>query len=216
MKFVLTFLFAGALALAAPINGPTQVTLVNAGDGVNDGAYYVAPYTLGINGKNYAAMCVDFLDDSYIGAKWQANFTDLSPNTTNFGNTYLGNGSQTAQKYEEEAYLYSMIGSNSTAQQRIDIQHAAWGLTDTSFHMDAGALAELKIAQNNYQSAAFQAQLPYYEVVSDMSPRGRQQEFIIENAPEPASIGLFGAGLILSAILMRRFGPRSKADSNCR
>ncbi len=211
MKYIFCFFLAAGFAFAAPINGPTQVTLVNAGDGVNDGSYHVGPYTLGINGKNYAAMCVDFLDESHVGTKWTANFTDLSPNTTNFANTYLGNGSKTAQTYEEAAYLYSMIVATNNAQQRINIQHAAWGLTDSKFHMDAGALSELQIAQNNYQSAAFQAQLPYYEVVSDVNHRDRQQEFIIASAPEPGSTGLFGAGLIVLAGLLRKFRRSNQA-----
>lgn len=214
MKFILIFLFAGMLAVSSPLVGTANVTLVNAGNGVNDGSYYVGPYTLDINNKNYAVMCVDFLDDSYIGATWKAAFTDLSPNTTDFSNTYVGQGNNSSNAktiYEEEAYLYSMIVNTNDPTARINIQHAAWSLTDPNYALNAGSAAELQVAENNYNSGAFQAQLWTYEVVSDTSKSGRQQEFLVSSAPEPRSLALFGAGLLLLTGLLRKVRRKNRA-----
>jgi hypothetical protein len=214
MKLILIFLFAGILAVGSPLQGTASVTLVNAGDGVNDGSYYVSPYTLDINGKNYAVMCVDFLDDSYIGASWTANFTDLSPSTTDFSKTYVGQGensSNAATIYQEEAYLYSMIVNTNDPTQRINIQHAAWSLTDPDYALDAGSEAELQIAEQNYDSPAFQSQLSNYEVVSDISQSGRQQEFLMSSAPEPGPVALLGAGLIFITGALRRIRRKNNA-----
>jgi hypothetical protein len=210
MKLLLTFLLASVLTLAGPITGPTAVTLVNAGDGLNDGSYYIGPYTLAIDGKNYGVMCVDFKDESYIGASWTANLTDLD--STDFSKTYLGNGQNTVNVYAEEAYLFSMLLAAHDPTQRIDIQHAAWYLTDPAYGLSSGAQTELTIAENNYDSKAFQATLADFEIVSDFnSGLGRQQEFIVDVAtPEPYSVAMMGAGLLLITALLRKLRPKKE------
>lgn len=204
MKLLFVFLLASALSLAGPINGPTNVTLVNAGDGVNDGSYYVGPYTLAIDGKNYAVMCIDFLNDSTVGTSWMANFTSL--NSTDFSETYLGAGGNTAKLYDEEAYLDSMLMGTKDPTQRIDIQHAAWYVTDNSYGLNAGASNELDIALANYNSSSFQSTLGNYEIVSGVrTGSGREQEFIVGVAiPEPRSLAMIGAGLLVITGLLRR------------
>ena len=204
MKLLVTFLLASVLALAGPITGPTTVTLVNAGDSVSDGSDYVGPYTLAVDGKNYAAMCVDFNDESYIGASWTANLTDLD--SSNFSKTYLGQGKNSGATYQEEAYLFSMLLATHDPATRIDIQHAAWYVTDPAYGLTPGAQTELAIAANNYGSKAFQATLEDFEIVSGINTGlGRQQEFIVEaQTPEPRSLAMIGAGLLIITGLLRK------------
>src|SRR5579875_844804 len=191
MRLISLFLLAGALLSATPLT--TQVTLANAGNpGVIDSNnFYVGPYTLTINGWNVAALCVDFNDESYIGSTWTAYLSQVGGDISD---TYRPND---AVQYEEEAYLYSLI--TQPGADRIDIQHAAWAITDPSFTADSAAQVYVTQAQNNYKSIDFSG----YELVSTTtSPH--QQEYLIAS-PEPASLALFATGALLAGIgLVRR------------
>lgn len=193
-KSIICFLFAGALLSASQVS----VTMVNAGDGTNDGAYYVGPYTLSIdNGPNIAALCIDPLHDSNPGDQWTANVTNLSAASSavpGLSNTYLGNGG--LKQYEEEAYLFSLITAPGVAQDtRKSIQHAMWDIADPGFVTDASAQPYLDLASANFESI----NPNYYTILTDA---GKQyQEFMVSSAPEPATfalIGLAGIGLGLA------------------
>lgn len=207
MKLLGTFLLAGALLSAAPVG--TQVELTSPGDPTNVivGNIYVSPYTMQMNGQTYAAMCIDFLNDSYLNTPWQANITSLA--SGNFSNTYVGLNSSLAINpnpaidYAEEAYLYSAITSLSTSDpnyktERTDIQEAAWEITDTSYTPTdpSGAANALALAENNYGSV----NLADFEIVSDVNTgSGRNQEFIV-CTPEPESLTLLAGGLLLIGV----------------
>lgn len=210
MKSLMTFLLAGGLALGAPINGPTTVKLVNAGGALDSNSYDIGPYTLAIDGKDYAVMCIDFKDDSRVGSSWRANFTDLA--STIFSKTYLGNGRNTATIYDEEAYLFNMLLSTNDETQRTNIQHAAWSLTDPAYELNSGAKQDVKLAEENCDSKAFQSTLADFEIISDVDMgRGRNQEFIVRaETPEPRSLALIGAGLLLITGLLRKMTIRQK------
>ena len=204
MKLFFVYWLASMLAVAAPINGPVKVTLINTGDGTSDGRDFIGPYTLQIDAKSYPAMCIDFLDDTAVGASWTADFTDLS--SKNFSGTYLGNGNNTVKIYDEEADLFAMLLDTTNAMQRTNIQHAAWYLTDHAYSLNSGAKQELKLAEDTYDSKAFQKTVDDYEIVSDVDMgAGQAQEFIIRIAtPEPRSLALIGAGLLLITWLLRK------------
>jgi hypothetical protein len=107
-----------------------------------------------------------------------------------------------------------MLVKTSDPTQRINIQHAAWYVTDPSYGLTPGAQAELNIALNNYQSQAFQSTLGYYEIISDISlGRGREQEFIVEDAPEPRSLAMIGAGLLLVTGVLKKIALQRKKQS---
>ena len=189
MKLFFTLLFAGSVLFAAPV---TQVTLVNAGSPlVSDGSYYVGPYTLQVNGQNTPVMCVDFLDDSRVGDKWSANISTVGGDISK---TY--HPADTVQ-YEEEAYLFSQIIKPNA--DRLDIQHAAWNITDSAYSIDSAAQSWVNQAMQNYQNVSFQN----YELISDVyQGSGREQEFLTMVAsPEPAPAfllsGCFGIALMI-------------------
>jgi hypothetical protein len=118
----------------------------------------------------------------------------------------LGTGSHAARLYDEEAYLYSMLLNTNDPTQRIDIQHAAWYVTDHAYHLDAGAREELKIARANYKSSAFQSTLGDYDIISGVyTGTGREQEFIVGLAtPEPRSLAMIGVGLLVITGVLRK------------
>ncbi len=190
MKLFSIFLLAGAVLSAAPI-GTTRVTLVNAGSPlVDDGHYYVGPYTLSINGSNIAAMCVDVLDESNVGDSWVASLSQVGGDISS---TYRPTE---AMQYEQEAYLYSLI--TQAGADRVDIQHAAWSVTDPGYAINSAAQAYVTLAQNNYAAMNFSD----YELVSSANGP-HEQEFLV-CTPEPGSLTLLGVGLLLSGFLARR------------
>ena len=140
MKLFSLFLLAGAVLSAAPL---AQVSLVNAGSPlVDDGQYYVGPYTLSINGQNVAAMCVDFQDESYVGDTWTASLSQVG------GNLSATYHADDAVQYKEEAYLYSLL--TLPGADRVDIQHAAWSITDPGYSINAAAQVYANLALANY------------------------------------------------------------------
>ncbi len=162
------------------------------------GNIYVSPYGMDINGSEFAAMCIDYPDDSSLNTPWQAYITPLAGG--NFANTYHHSDKNVAVEYKEEAYLYSQITKPGiTDQTRIDIQEAVWEITDAFYHptSDATHVANwLLSAQNDYASVNLGA----YEIVSDVDQgKGRNQEFLIAT-PEPSTLTLLGAGLLLATV----------------
>ena len=198
MKLFTTFLIAAAALSAAPI---TQVKLVNSGspsdivnrvtiDGDTKYNVYIGPYTLSLNGQNTAAMCIDFFAESNVGDTWNAYVTQVG--SSNLSNTYHPTY---GQEYEEEAYLFSQIiepGSDRTGLQEAAWDITAYGITNSSYKYLIGDNSYIDAALANYNKINLSA----YEIVSD-TVAGAEQEFIV-CAPEPGSLTLLGAGLLLA------------------
>lgn len=165
----------------------------------------IGPYTLSINGKNVQAMCMDDFLEVHSGETWTANVTAL--NSTDFSNTYLGNVTvseagynlTSASIYGMEAYLFSQIIQPNA--DRTDIQDAAWAIMDpatlnnvvtTNNTAVEGILQQALASSSSFNTSG-------YEIISGIGLNcDSPQEFIIQSsaAPEPATLALFGAGLI--------------------
>ena len=216
MRHIWIFLFTAALLSATPVS---TVKLTSPGDPNNVilGNIYVSPYGMQINGQTYAAMCIDYPDESYLNKPWQAYVTPLSGG--NFSNTYHGADSNAAQEYEEEAYLYGQMTTLSVTDpnystERTDIQEAAWVITDPGYTPSDpnGAQSWLTLAQNNYGSV----NLANFEIVSDTNAgSGRNQEFIIDT-PEPDSLALLATGFLFAGVGVfgKRFAKSRRVPKN--
>ncbi len=191
-KIFSIFLLAAAALSATPVT--TQIKLVNAGSLlVDDGSYYVGPYTVSMNGQNYAALCVDFLHQSSVGDSWTAYVNTSS----DYSKVYrLDN----PLLYAEEAYLYNLITKPNA--DRIDIQHAAWNITDPNYHINSAAQAFVQQAQANFASV----NMAGFQVLS--AKDCNEQEFLVWNpscaAPEPGSFAMLGGGLLVGIGFIRR------------
>jgi hypothetical protein len=206
MKLLTTFFILAAALSAAPV---TQVKLINAGnpsviassvtvDGDTKHNVYIGPYTLLINGQDYAALCVAFFDESHVNDTWNAYVTQVG--SGNFSNTY---NPTEGQEYEEDSYIMSQIlkpGSDRTGLQEAAWDIMAYGITNSSYKYLIGDNSYIDAALADYSTMNFTG----YEIISDTTKNG-EQEFLVAT-PEPGSFLLLGVGLMLamSAIVMRR------------
>jgi hypothetical protein len=192
-KLAFCFLLAAGLLCASPIT--TTVKLVDVGHPpLGDGHYYVGPYDLLINGQTVAALCIDFSDHTSTETSWTAYLSEVGGDISH---TYHPTFDV---RYQEEAYLYSLI--TEPGADRIDIQHAAWAITK-GYTENSAARHYIDLAKANYDTL----DLAGYEIVSGIDWCNHEQEFLIYTgpaAPEPASLGLFGLGLV-GAFAARRW-----------
>lgn len=184
-RLAFAFLLAAGLLCASPIT--TTVKLVDAGHPkLSDGYDYVGPYDLLINGQTVAALCIDFSDRTNIGQTWTAYLSDVGGDISH---TYHP---RFDVKYQEEAYLYSLI--TQPGADRKDIQHAAWAITG-DYWANSDARYYVDLAKANYDTL----DLAGFQIVSGINWNNHEQEFLIYTppcpTPEPASLGLFGIGL---------------------
>ena len=209
-KLFVSALLAASTTLVASAT-PIQVTLVDGGspaiiapsvtiDGSTLNNVYIGPYTLGINGQDVAAMCIDFNIVSVVGTTYSANVTSVG--SSNLSNTY---SPTEGQVYEEEAYLFSQIIGSSA--DRTAIQEAAWDITAYDI---TNVSYTSQIADNTYIDAALANYSPMsglYDVISDTT-KGGEQEFIVDPSavtPEPSSfVLLLGPALLTGAEAVRR------------
>lgn len=199
---------ASLAASAAPIT--TQVELVNAGlpsiiapsvtiDGITVQNVYIGPYTLLINGQDVAALCIDFFDESYLNTTWTAYETTVG--SSNLVGTY---SPADPQEYQEEAYIYSQIilpGADRTGLQEAAWDIMAYGITSNAYTTELGGdNSYIDAALANYSSVNDAA----YTIISDTTAHG-EQEFLIDDAPEPPSFYLLlGPALLLGLVVLRR------------
>jgi len=191
--------FAIATCLAAASAAATPVTLTSAGDLIVGGAY-ISPYTLDIGGTDYAALCFDLFDESFVGQSWQADLLTLSDPTE----LYFQSTPNYLLDYEAEVWVFNQATkSGETATEQVALQYAAWSLFDpassTNLLSDTYALEALSAAQLGLPGI----DLADYRFVESPLSGPHAQAFVVQvsDAPEGGTgvylgVGLIGAGLV--------------------
>lgn len=180
-KLLLCFLSASAILAADSVTA----TVVDVGPSpLSNGTYYIGPYTLDINGTDYAALCINAAVSSYLGISYQATIAPL--------NTVA---------LLEDAWLYEQItGPGVTDAQREDLQYAAWGINT------AGAVADEDLAAANYGSV----NPAEFDLVTPVDVDAAQP-FIVDAVPtpEPSDKWLMPLGLGFLLVFLGKIRPTS-------
>jgi len=215
----------GAVAVAALATqlsaGSVNVTFTGANGQKDSSGYLISPYTASINGVSTTIYCDDFANTVANGQTYAANETNLGSGNlslTRYGaisNTLqTQSGTQTydgQQLYEMAAWLTTQFAGQNSANG--DILDTMWDLFNPAGNPNShpptpSSTSWLFAAESNYSSINASSFDILTNVSATLSGRNQTQEFLltvpVAQAPEPASMGLLGLGMILLSILGRR------------
>jgi hypothetical protein len=186
-----------AALLAASVMGfatPVSVTFSGV-SGVSDGADYVLPYELIVDGKSVPATCYDLFTNVSVGQSWMANLWTLDE-AVEFGK--FSGVTAPLFRYEMAGILSTLPAP--TDQDKIELQHAVWNMFSSSFSMTSPMQADIFVAASQLSTFNFNS-VRFLEGVEGADV----QAFIVDAAaPEPVSWVLIGAGLAGLGLLKRR------------
>jgi hypothetical protein len=190
---------SGTTALANTVD----MTLVNVGNN-NSGGVYTYPYYFSINGGAPVALICDSFDNRVsVGESWQANVVGLLSGKGLFGNELLD--------YKAAGLIFKSILSGSLGANAGN--WAIWGLFSTnaqsqSYFQSSGALGieqQYLALAATAPNSAFNGLVLYTPIKGTQSANGMPQEYIgYSSVPEPATLTMFGTGLLSLGALVRR------------
>jgi hypothetical protein len=189
----------------AKADGPVNMVFTGV-NGVNDGQFYVSPYTGTMNGQNVVLFCDDIINEVTFNQQWQANVTNLGAAIAghNFSQTRYGGVSTSAVfnnralAYEEAAWLVTQFASNKN--DLVNLQYALWDIMNPGSRGNTNADVQnwLWLAGQNYTTI----NPNNFEIVTNVGPlclTGQVQEFIVQT-PEPATLAMLLCGLLVLAV----------------
>lgn len=210
IRFAITsLLLLTALCLctgSALANSTVNMKLTGVG-GNSAGGVDTYPYYFSMNGKASVSLICDSYDNEVVvGETWQVNVTSLLSGQGLFGGQLLD--------YKAAGLIFKSILNGSLSANVGNF--AMWGLfssnaQNSSYFQSSGAGAVeteyLSLAANALNSA-FQGLVLYTPIAGTQSWGGTAQEYIgYSPVPEPATIALFGTGLLsLAGIARRKLG----------
>jgi PEP-CTERM motif len=199
---VLALAILSAFTGSALANSTVDMTLVSVG-GNNAGGVYTYPYNFSINGKAPVALICDTYDNRVsVGESWQANVVGLLSGKGLFGNQLLD--------YKAAGLIFKSILNGSLGANVGNF--AIWGLFSTNAQNNsyfqtsgAGAIEQQYLAlAATAPNSAFSGLVLYTPISGTQSANGLPQEYIgYSPVPEPASLTMFGTGMLSLAGLIR-------------
>ncbi len=184
-----------------------EMYLAGVGNSTVMAGVYVNPYTGTVNGRTALLVCDDYFAHSYIAEKWTATVTryysDLSQ--TKWGATFGEAAAKTL--YDEAAWLttrlLSVYSANPTDSERLTqsyLSFAIWTLfSPAAVDSLAGPDKDvvnwyIQEAQTKYKPGSYGG-FTILTPVCNSNCSDPPQEFLIADAPEPASGMLFALGI---------------------
>ena len=164
----------------------TSTTLTIHDSAIGTVTAVIDPYLGTMNGSKVTLFCVDPDHEVNYGDSWTANISYAGGSVAN---TYLKN----ATTYGELAWLVTQLAGSSSAAQEQVIQGAIWQLADPSLTFPGASSTFLALVAQWESNAANNALTSGYEILTDVN--GKEQEFVVLT-PEPATLLLFGSGLL--------------------
>lgn len=197
-----TFLLSLSLFAACWTANATTVTFA-AVNGVDDGSYWIGPYTIKIDNYNYQAMCYDFTHEASLGQTWTAKLYTYSQ----LQKAYYAGEDNYVENYWKAAWLFSQLLQTNDSQVMIGIQHAVWSLFNTGTPT-SGAAPWIQAANDAAVDGYPGLDVSAVRIVNAASERPTVQGFLVAGygmeAPEPGTYAMMGTTLVLLGLIYRR------------
>ena len=173
------------------------VTFIGANTGVSNGADYVLPYQITVNGVGINAVCYDVFDEVAGGQAWTASVLTLDQAAAT--GQFHSNANALAD-YREIGFLSQQ--TTGSAQDQIDLQEDIWNIfapgryvVTTGMQAYSELLTTSAFTTFNFDSVRF--------LEDTNQAAGRAQAFVIDTptpTPEPGTLILLGGGALLIAV----------------
>jgi hypothetical protein len=187
------------LFIAGVTRAQVTLTLVNPPSSIIANNIYVGPYSINVaGGGTVQLVCDDYVTETSLNEVWKANVLPWSQ--VSQAEFYSTAG---LQGYEAVASLTEMMFADLNNPTLVtEIHYAIWAIFTPSAMSSPGYDAEAKIIHDTALAQTYNSSDFSFITIYDPASGYTAQEFL--GTPEPASMMLFGTGLLVIGAAIRR------------